>query len=256
MQKVPWGGLTSVPKPAVVLAATPFTDMTASDVAGDWLNFDPPPDLCALRPDYQEKARWIAVHGSYLPEAHNRCFSEALRYANWTRLLMLENDMVVHQHIVARARTHKADIVSGLYFARRFPPMPILWKEVSLEGRAINLNHLDVATLMEKEPAGEVPIGACGTGILSVSRAVIELMPQPWFEPSPEALREGHYGGHDLYFCAKARAQGFTVAVDTSPLFMAEHAGRDRIGLRHYLAQMKAMADAQERETITLLDTA
>ena len=129
--------------------------------------------------------------------------------------------------------------------------MPILWKEVSPQGRAINLNHLDVASLMEANE-GEHPIGAAGTGILSVSRAVIELMPQPWFEPSPEALREGHFGGHDLYFCAKARAQGFTVAVDTSPLFLAEHAGRDRIGLRHYLAQVKAMADQQERETIEL----
>ena len=42
------------------------------------------------------------------------------------------------------------------------------------------------------------------------------------------------------------------MAVDTSPLFLAEHAGRDRIGLRHYLAQMKAMADQQERETVEL----
>lgn len=236
--------------PQRILAATPFTDMTASDVAGDWLNLDPMPDLCELLPDRQERSRWISVHGSYLPEAHNRCLSEALRFSGWDRLLMLENDMVVSQRIVARARTHRADVVSGIYFARRFPPMPILWKEVSPEGRAVNLNHLDVAALLEAEP-GEHPIGATGTGIVSISRALIELMRQPWFEPSPEALREGHYGGHDLYFCAKARAQGFTVAVDTSPLFLAEHAGRDRIGLRHYLAQMRAMADKQERELVS-----
>jgi hypothetical protein len=224
--------------------------MTGSDIVGGWTNLDPTPDLCPLLPDLREKSRWVYVHGSYLPEAHNRCFSEALRYADWDRLLMLENDMLVHQHIVARVRTHRADIVTGIYFARRYPPMPVLWKDVSPDGRAINLTHMDVAQLLEAGEA-EQPIGAAGTGILSISRNVIELMPQPWFEPSPEALREGHYGGHDLYFCAKARAQGFTIAVDTSPLFLAEHAGRDRIGLRHYLAQMKAM----ERHQLTEMTT-
>ena len=231
----------------MVLAATPFTDVTASDVAADWLNLDPPPDLCPLRTDPRDKQRWIPVHGSYLPEAHNRCFDQALKRLDWTRLLMLENDMVVHAHVVARCRTHTADVTSGLYFSRRYPPLPILWKDVSPDGRAINLNHLDIATLLEL-PAGEHPIGAAGTGILSIARHVIELMPQPWFEPSPEALREGHYGGHDLYFCAKARAQGFSVAVDTSPLMLAEHAGRDRVGLKHYLAEMKARADYQDRQ--------
>lgn len=229
-----------------MIGATPFTDMSASDVIGGWLNLDPMPDLCPLRPDLREKSRWITVHGSYLPEAHNRCFSEALRHDGWDRLLMLENDMIVHQHLVARTRTHKADIVSGIYFARRYPPVPMLWKAVSGEGRSVNLNHLDVAALLEAAE-GEHPIGASGTGILSIARHVVELMPQPWFEPSPEALREGHYGGHDLYFCAKALAQGFSIAVDTSPLFLAEHAGRDRIGLKNYLAQMRAAAQEEER---------
>lgn len=240
-------------KPQRILAATPFTDDTWSGIVGGWVNLDPMPDLCRLHADPRDSQRWVAVHGSYLPEAHNRCFSEALRWDGWDRLLIVENDMLLHQKVIARCRGHKADIVTGIYFGRRYPPMPVMWKEVSPEGRAINLNHLDVAALLEA-PEGEHPIGAAGTGILSVARHVIELMPQPWFEHSPEALREGHYGGHDLYFCAKARAQGFSVCVDTSPLMLAEHAGRDRIGIRHYLAEMKARADAQARQSGVQLD--
>jgi hypothetical protein len=232
-----------------VLAATPFTDDTASVVTADWLNLDPPPELCPLRSDPQDKQRWIPVHGSYLPEAHNRCFSQALLRDGWDRLLMLENDMILHQHVVARARTHQADITMGLYFSRRYPPLPVLWKAVSPGGRAVNLNHLDVAALLEAPP-GEHPIGAGGTGIMSVARHVLELMPFPWFEPSPEALREGHYGGHDLYFCAKAQAQGFSISVDTSPVMLAEHSGRDRIGLMNYLAEMKKREGQQKRAAV------
>jgi hypothetical protein len=229
--------------PARVICATPFSDATHSGVVSNWLGLRPQPET------------WLSLHGSYLPEAHNRCFETALKW--WSenpppvrmrdRLLMLENDMVVHDHIVARARTHQADIVTGLYFSRRVPPLPIMWKAVSSGGRAVNLNHLDMAQLLEA-PEGEHPIGACGTGIVSISRHVIEMMPKPWFEPSPEQLAEGLYGGHDLYFCAKAAAQGFTIAYDNSPLMYSEHVGSDRVGIRHYLAQMKAMEQEQQEE--------
>lgn len=234
--------------PPKILAVTPSGPSGgAADVDDALTNLDPMPDLCAQLPDRKARKRWLWLAGSYLPEAHNRCFAEALRYADWQRLVMIEDDMIVHPHVIARCRTHRADVVTGVYFMRRHPPTPVLWKDVSPEGRAVNMNHLDMAALLEAPP-GEYPVGAVPCGILSVARHVVELMPQPWFEPSPEALREGHYGGHDLYFSAKARAQGFTIAVDTAPAMYADHAGRNKIGLQNYVAWMRTQAQQQERE--------
>lgn len=230
-----------------MIATTPYTGQTSSKVTDNWLNLDPLPDLCPELPDRRQKKRWLPAHGSYLPEAHNRCFEEALRYADWDRVLVLENDMIFHQHLVARARTHQADIVSGIYFMRRHPPTPVLWKDVSPDGRGVNLTHLDMAALFEAPP-GEHEIGAVPTGILSVARHVVELMERPWFETSPEAAREGHKGGHDLYFSAQARRQGFTIAVDTSPLFVAGHLGESEIGVQHYLAYIRSLAGQQQRK--------
>jgi len=225
--------------PARILAAVPAGGW-APETPPNWLNLDPMPDLCPQLPDRRVKHRFVVPAGSYLPEAFNRCFQEALRYADWDRLLMLETDMILHQRIVARARTHRADITTGIYFMRRYPPTPVLWKAVSPDGRAINMTHLDMAELLEA-PEGEHEFqGAAGTGILSIARHVLELMPRPWFGVSPEAEREGHRGGHDLYFFAQAHRLGFSVAVDNSPLFAAGHIGSHQIDLGNYLAEMKA----------------
>jgi hypothetical protein len=120
--------------------------------------------------------------------------------------------------------------------------LPILYKAVNLQGIAVNMDDVSMADIMETE--GEQPVGATGTGILSIARYVLELMPFPWFEPSPVAISEGHYGGHDMYFCAKAAAQGFSIAVDSHITMYAEHVGFNRIGVQHYLAEVKTAQDA------------
>jgi hypothetical protein len=95
-----------------VVAATPYTDMVYGAVTANWLNIRPMPE------------RWLSSLASYLPEAHNNLVEEFLSLPDRPdRLLILEDDLAVQPEIIARCRTHRADVVSGLYFARRAGPL-------------------------------------------------------------------------------------------------------------------------------------
>lgn len=208
--------------PQSVAVGTPFTDQMYSSVVVSWLAIDPRPQA------------WLYQVSSYLPEAHNRLVEDFLEKTDCDRLLILEDDIEVDPRIILRCSVHRADVVTGIYRARRHPHQALLydWLDEDGSGHYISPDHL--ARLLERP--GEHPIAACGTGMISIRRKVLEAMPWPWFEPSP-ADRENRrgFGGHDLYFCAKLARAGVKVAVDTHEVMTGKHVGWKSIGLHDYI---------------------
>lgn len=199
-----------------------------SAVAMNWLQIRPQPQ------------RWVYEIGSYLPEAHNRIVDSFLK-TDADRLLILEDDLAVRTGIIARCAGHRADIVSGLYVGRRPPHQPLLYEGADAEGRAADIQPDTVARLLEKPP-GEYPISACGTGIMSIRRKVLETMKWPWFEPSPGDRGNRAFGGHDLYFCGKATSLGFKIAFDSSELMYGLHVGWQHYSIEDWIRTVRSSA--------------
>lgn len=200
--------------------------MVYGAVSANWLNIRPMPE------------RWLSSLASYLPEAHNNLVEEFLSLEpKPDRLLILEDDLAVQPSIIARCRTHQADVVSGLYFARRPPYQPLIYEALDDQGNTLMIQPDRLAQLLERE--GEHPITACGTGILSIRREVLEAVPSPWFEPSPAQLRGGKFGGHDLYFCSKVLKAGFSLAFDCSELMRGFHVGWQQFDAPDYFRSIQ-----------------
>lgn len=211
-----------------VYAGTPFRDQLYSAVALNWLQIRPQPE------------RWLGTVAAYIPEAHNKLV-QAFLETDGDRLLILEDDHIVQPNIIARCRGHRADAVTGLYVQRRPPFSPVLYSHVTETGVAVDMQPDSVSRLIDQGHRGitnEVPIEGTGTGVLSVHRRVFETLKYPWFEASPYATHQGDAGGHDLWFCQKLRAAGFSLAWDTSEHMRCIHIGWDTYDIDRWIERL------------------
>lgn len=210
-------------KPQSIAVGTPFTDQIYAAVAISWLAIDPRPDA------------WLYQVSSYLPEAHNRLVEDFLNETMCDRLLILEDDIEVDRRIIARCATHRADVVTGVYRARRPPHQGLLYDSLSEDGTGHYVAPERLAGLLRRP--GEHPIAGAGTGMISIHRRVLESMSWPWFEPSPgdRASEKRGFGGHDLYFCAKVARAGFRMTVDTHEIMVGKHVGWKSISIDEYI---------------------
>ena len=92
----------------------------------------------------------------------------------WTHALLIDDDMVVEPDALLRLLSHKKDIVTGLCTCRTDPPMP-------------NIKFFEQDTGMFRQiwewPANSlVEVGGGGTGLMLLSRHVLEQMAQAYFD--------------------------------------------------------------------------
>lgn len=213
-------------KPQRVVAGTPYTDQMYSAVTANWLNIRPMPE------------RWLSAIGSYLPEAHNGLVKQFLEETDADRLVIIEDDLALRPNIFARCRTHQADVVTGLYVARRPPYNPLAYEDLDEEsGACFAIQPARMSELLATPR--EHPIESCGTGILSVHRRVLEAIPWPWFEASPAALEGQGFGGHDFMFCAKVKRAGFRLALDSAESMYGYHVGWQGYDMSDYIDYFK-----------------
>ncbi|GAI93114.1 unnamed protein product, partial [marine sediment metagenome] len=79
-------------------------------------------------------------------------------------------------------------------------------------------------------------VGEGGAGFLLVKREVFEKLPYPWFSFEK--------GGEDLYFCDKARENGFEIWADMSVLL--GHLRLEPVGASQFLTQYQNTAESNE----------
>ena len=152
----------------------------------------------------------IAIRKLYLASAMNHMFKKAIESDSWDRIVVYEADMMPPRNALARIANYpdSLDVVGSMYFQHNPPHYPIAYEQVDEE----HFKHLDGSQIdhMMSNP-GLYPVDGIGFGFTSVHRRVIE----KWDNNIDMFGGENHLG-HDMWFCKNARAQGFSVHIDSA----------------------------------------
>jgi hypothetical protein len=130
-------------------------------------------------------------------------------------LFFLDDDVIPPPDTIYRLINRGGDIVSGLYYRRAEPIVPVVIRETG--GQRV--------WVTDAPPGGLVDADMVGAGALLIHRRVFERVPKPWFEwlldrpdiPADQRCSE------DFAFCRKAKQHGFSIKVDFS--VACKHAG-------------------------------
>jgi len=139
-----------------------------------------------------------------IASVRNDIVAQAL-YAGCSHLLMADTDQVYPPDTVMKLLSHGKDIV-GAAVHRRWPPYDLIMLRGELGAYAHVPEH-------ECYSGGLVPVDATGTGCLLFDMRVFNDLSAPWFA---FGQHNGRPVGEDINLCARARAAGFEIFVDTS----------------------------------------
>lgn len=169
----------------------------------------------------------FAVKGNHSVKAaaYNQAVAQALQLdAEW--MLLMDVDQTFPQNTIQRlletAKKHDAKIVSVLYHLGRppYPPVAGWIKRQGDEDAYVNSAGHEWRDNYAPLGDGVVEVDWVGTGGLLVHREVIDKMWQPNADAPFMDTWHQHAGirklGHDMNFCARAKALGYKILVDTS----------------------------------------
>jgi hypothetical protein len=115
-----------------------------------------------------------------------------------------DSDMVIPSHAVTSLINTQQDFVTGMYFQRRAPYMPLAYI-FDPKGGA---DHCGTFRQMVEWPDNVVaPIDGCGFGCVLTSIRLLKSIDPPWFEWKKF--------GEDFTFCLNARKVGYQLFVHT-----------------------------------------
>jgi GT2 family glycosyltransferase len=160
---------------------------------------------CFRALDKPGKVYLSETHGIIIDQARNAITREALARTDVTHLLFVDADMVFPPYALNRLLSHDLPVVGGLYFNRRPPFHPQL-RRANHDDWVDELGLLGV--VYDYPDDALVEVDATGCGFLLIQREVLDAMEACWFDKLP-GLSE------DYSFCARARARGVKIAVDT-----------------------------------------
>ena len=149
--------------------------------------------------------------GSLIYESRNNLAKQAMQ-AKADYIMWLDSDMTFAPDTMTRLQKHMEnglDIVTGIYFRRRPPFTPTLFKELR---RTDDPNVAEHANFDDYPSDSLFEIAGCGFGCVMTRVSVLEdvmLNYQDWFGPVCGL-------GEDLSFCLRARELGYKIYCDSS----------------------------------------
>lgn len=149
--------------------------------------------------------------GSLIYESRNNLAKQAMQ-AKADYIMWLDSDMTFAPDTMTRLQQHMEnglDIVTGIYFRRRPPFTPTLFKELR---RTDDPNVAEHANFDDYPQDSLFEIAGCGFGCVMTRVSVLEdvmLNYQDWFGPVCGL-------GEDLSFCLRARELGYKIYCDSS----------------------------------------
>jgi len=163
------------------------------------------------------------------------CYVHSLRNllmqnATGDYLLFIDSDMKwTPANIVSLIKAEKP-IIGGLYYKRRFPYGPVVYKYDEGKGTFDDLKTI---------PPRLFQCDGIGTGFLLIRRDVIDRFKSPvlcadWgfafdpFKVENPSTGGSYFMGEDLSFCAKAKSLGIEIWCD--PETLLQHVGRGAVG--------------------------
>jgi len=169
--------------------------------------------------------------------ARNLAVETAIK-GNADYILWIDDDMWIppNTHILEKLLDHDKDIVAPLFFVRRPPYMPLLFKrKVMADGMYTTFNNI-----MDYEP-GLHQVDGIGFGVVLTKVDVFRRLEPPYFVMSDTF-------GEDLFFCNKAINANFKIYCDTTikvghigdpPIIQEGNYLDNRQGADFWLAQKK-----------------
>ena len=151
---------------------------------------------------------------SLIYDARNMLANKAI-VEGFDRVLWLDSDMVFEPDLEQRlaARLDEGyDIVSGLYFTRKSPIRPVIYKEIYIEQnedgsvKPVSVNYDDYPRDSFFE------IAACGFGAVMMTVDVLKRIRDHFGLPFSPAIGFGE----DLSFCMRAKELGIPIWCDSS----------------------------------------
>lgn len=174
------------------------------------------------------------LSGSLVYDARNLLAKEALN-TGADRILWLDSDMFFGPDLMQRMAEdldEGRDFVSGLYFRRRLPTIPLIYDRVEIvdnAGKMVGQTHS-----FEDYPKGDIfPIAGCGFGAVMMTTKLLKDVCDNYdypFEPLAGIL------GEDLTFCLRAKEAGYQLYCDSR--LSIGHVGHLVYSEPHYLSQI------------------
>jgi hypothetical protein len=126
-----------------------------------------------------------------------------------THTLWLDSDMRFPKDVISRLLAHDEGIVAANYAKRRMPTEPI-----SAKLRTDDMEESKVYRVYtEEDSTGLEEVDYTGMGVMLVKREVYEKMEEPWFAiPWNTTVKD--FLGEDVFFCRRARENGFKTYID------------------------------------------
>ena len=149
----------------------------------------------------------IPKSGKPFDDMRNEVVVEALRNGS-EHLLFLDDDVIPPPSGVKRLLEHGLPAVSGLYYRRKNPILPVAYYDTKPKPSFIG----------SFQPNALITVDLVGAGCLLLQRRIFEIIPKPWFEwtASRENLPEEERTSEDINFGRKLRKFGIGVKLDTS----------------------------------------
>ena len=136
----------------------------------------------------------------------NQLVKAAMQYS-CTHILFLDVDHRHHPDTIPKLLSHNLPIVSGLSYMRNDPYEPCLFRGI------IN----NYKTVTEWEDGELIEVDSVGGACLLVDIEVLKKIKDPFlkFMENPDPTVEFAIG-EDVYFCNRAKQEGYKIYVDTS----------------------------------------
>ena len=156
--------------------------------------------ISVLRTHCPPNTKFAVGMGTSIAESRNKAIKEMA--GDW--IWFIDDDNFWHPEMLIDLLKHNVDVVVPLSLRKSPPFHPLAYSKIDENGDYVPI---------ELEDEGLTEVYAAGTGGMLIRRHVLEAMGYPWFEygrTHPAAT------GEDLFFCHKARQQGFKIYCDTS----------------------------------------
>ncbi|MAG18132.1 MAG: hypothetical protein CL944_01520 [Candidatus Diapherotrites archaeon] len=136
--------------------------------------------------------------------SRNKCVEKFFETdADW--LFFLDTDTFMEPNTIELLLNHGKKIIGGIYTSRHEPYLPIAYKKV--DGKLTPITEI---------PNKIFQVDALATGCLLIHKSVFEKMKKPYFEYEKDANKERILKSEDVFFCEKAKKEGFEIFADPS----------------------------------------
>jgi hypothetical protein len=150
-----------------------------------------------------------AITQTYMDQAHK---------LGATHLLMIDQDLLFPQDLVAQLVSHDLSLVSALYLFRDGDrPLPLMY-EFAEDG---------IHVVADWRPGQLIPCDATGAGAVLIANEVLEKCGPPWW-----VVTDDPETGEDIAFFRRAKAAGYRLYVDTG--CVCAHYTERPLGLMDY----------------------